>query len=135
MAPLDDCSVAAAPVGYVQRVSEQYDCVACGACCYGQRDYVQVFAHDADVLGPEKMAEFVAPAVSATEASVGRPSEPNRFLKMVDGHCKALNLSVPGKFTCNVYENRPTLCRALTPGTTPCLEARARRGVGTRAVS
>lgn len=110
-------------------LSDNYDCITCGACCYGRRDYVQVFPDDAARLGPERTAEFVADAVAEIPASVGRAAEPQRFLKMVDGHCAALRIEPPNRFTCDVYEDRPVLCRALVPGGKSCLEARARRGL------
>lgn len=90
---------------------------------------MQVFPDDAARLGPDRTAEFVAAAVGEIPASVGRASEPRRFMKMVDGHCGALRITPQHQFLCAVYEERPVLCRALEPGSSPCLEARARRGV------
>ena len=116
-------------------LGENYDCTACGACCFGKRDYVQVFADDVARLGPARTAQFVAPAAGESPASVGRPSEPQRFMKMTHGHCTALRTEVPNRFLCAVYEDRPMLCRALVPGSAPCLEARARREVLLRAAS
>lgn len=110
-------------------LSTNYDCTTCGACCFGGRDYVQVFPHDAAHLGPERLARYVAEAVDEIPASVRRAAEPQRFMRMVDGHCCALRVEVPGRFTCAIYEERPVLCRALTPGSSSCLEARARRGL------
>lgn len=94
---------------------------------------MQVFPSDAARLGPERTARYVAEAVDEIPASVGRASEPRRYLKMVDGHCSALRTDEPGRFLCAIYEERPELCRALTPGSSSCLEARARRGVDTPA--
>ena len=118
-------------------LGENYDCTACGACCFGRRDYVQVFADDVARLGSARTAELVAPATGEIPASVGRASEPKRFMKMTHGHCSALVTAVPNQFLCAVYEDRPMLCRALQPGSAPCLEARARlevyrRWTGTR---
>jgi Fe-S-cluster containining protein len=93
------------------------------------RDYVQVFPHDAALLGPERMAELVAPSIGESPATLGRVAEPQRFMKMTEGRCQALCNDVPNQFLCAVYEDRPTLCRALEPGSSPCLEARARRHV------
>jgi hypothetical protein len=59
----------------------------------------------------------------------GRAAEPYRFMKMTHGHCAALHIEEGKRFSCAVYEDRPTLCRALKPGSAPCLEARARRGI------
>ena len=110
-------------------MGENFDCTRCGACCFGKRDYVQVFADDVARLGPARTAELVAPPVGEIPASVGRASEPRRYMAMVDGRCKALRTDVPGRFLCSVYEDRPLLCRALEPGSASCLEARARRGI------
>src|SRR5215472_12033149 len=63
-----------ADLGYCAALGEKYDCVSCGACCFGKRDYVQVFAHDAATLGHARTAELVAPAVGEIPASVGRES-------------------------------------------------------------
>ena len=116
-------------------MDEKYDCTTCGACCYGRRDYVQVFADDTERLGAARTAELVAPAVGEIPASIGRESEPKRFMKMTHGHCAALQTDVPNRFLCAVYEDRPLLCRALEPGSAPCLEARARMKVLSRAAS
>ena len=116
-------------------LGENYDCTACGACCFGKRDYVQVFADDIARLGPARTAELVAPSTGEIPASVGRASEPKRFMKMTHGHCSALLTAVPNRFLCAVYEDRPMLCRALQPGSAPCLEARARLEVYRRAAS
>ncbi len=90
---------------------------------------MQVFADDAARLGPARTAELVAPPVGESPASVGRAPEPRRFMKMTHGHCIALSTSLPNRFLCTVYEDRPVLCRALEPGSAPCLEARARMKV------
>jgi len=112
-----------------------YDCTACGACCLGRRDYVQVFADDVARLGTARTAEFVAPPVGEIPASVGRQSEPRRFMKMTHGRCVALRTVESNRFLCAIYEDRPLLCRALEPGSAPCLEARARRGLDASAAS
>ena len=90
---------------------------------------MQVFADDVARLGSARTAELVAAPVAQIPASVGRASEPQRYMKMVDGRCKALSTDVPNRFLCAVYEDRPILCRALEPGSASCLEARARRGL------
>ena len=122
-------------IGYGAALAEKYDCTTCGACCFGKRDYVQVFAHDAARLGPARTAELVAPPVGESPATVGREAEPRRFMKMTHGRCVALSTATPNRFLCTVYEDRPVLCRALEPGSTPCLEARARMKVLSSAAS
>ena len=120
------------PVMY-RTLGKNYDCTTCGACCFGKRDYVQVFADDVARLGAARTAELVAPAVGEIPASLGREAEPRRFMKMTGGKCKALRTAVPNRFLCAVYEDRPMLCRALEPGSASCLEARARRGIDSSA--
>ena len=110
-------------------MSEEFDCVACGACCSGIRDYVQVFWHDAEKLGAARVAELVAEPVGEHPASVGRPAELQRFMKMTQGHCAALRSPTPEQFLCSVYEDRPTLCHALERGGSSCRAARARRAL------
>jgi len=105
-----------------------YDCTTCGACCFGGRDYVQVFPHDAERLGEARVEALVAASIGESPASFLRAPEPQRFMKMREGHCTALS-TAQNTFLCAVYEDRPTLCRALEPGTTPCIEARAKRGL------
>ncbi len=118
-----------AHLGYGAILSEKYDCITCGACCFGRRDYVQVFTHDAELLGAARTAELVAPAVGESPASVGRAPEPQRFMKMTEGRCTALTQQA-NQFLCAVYEDRPTLCRAFAQGSAACLERRASRGIG-----
>lgn len=99
-----------------------YDCTRCGACCFGRRDYVQVFADDALRLGPTRLAELVAPPVGETAASGGRAVEPQRFMRMTQGHCSALRTNL----LCAVYEDRPVVCRVFEAGSAACIEARSR---------
>ncbi len=116
---------------YETPLADNLDCVTCGACCFGQNNYVQVFADDVARLGPEQTATYVAEPVSSTLPSVGRPAEAERFMKMKGGHCSALRTPEPNqpRWLCAVYEDRPTLCRAFERGSASCLAARARRGL------
>ena len=104
-------------------LGENYDCTTCGACCFGKRDYVQVFADDIARLGSARTAELVAPAAGEIPASVGRESEPKRFMKMTHGHCRALLTAVPNRFLCAVYEDRPMLCRRSSRSAHAALDA------------
>ncbi len=107
-------------------MDKDFDCMSCGRCCFGEGNYVQVFAPDAVRLGAARTAEYVATPVGEIQASVGRDAEPERFMRMSQGRCAALRSAGANCFSCAVYEDRPTLCRALEPGSAPCLEARAR---------
>ncbi len=48
-----------------------------------------------------------------------------RFMKNEGSLCGGLDVSVPGKFPCKVYEVRPEDCRLVEPGSPCCLEARS----------
>lgn len=48
-----------------------------------------------------------------------------RFMKNEGSRCAALDVSIPGKFPCAVYEVRPEDCRLVEPGSPCCLEARS----------
>lgn len=42
-------------------------------------------------------------------------------MRMVDGHCAALNVNPESRrFTCQVYEQRPDVCRNLANGSLAC---------------
>jgi len=60
---------------------------------------VQVFDEDRARLGEALLAKFVV------------ASGEKNFMRMVDGHCAALNVA-GGEFHCGIYEERPVLCRA-----------------------
>jgi hypothetical protein len=47
-----------------------------------------------------------------------------RFVKNTGQRCAALDVSVPGRFPCQIYEIRPDDCRIVEPGSPCCLEAR-----------
>ncbi len=74
-------------------------CFTCGRCCFGQTKYVQVFDEDLATLGPELAERFVVAA-----------EEKDRFMRMEEGHCAALDTS-HGQFRCGIYEQRPLICR------------------------
>jgi hypothetical protein len=54
-----------------------------------------------------------------------------RFMKNDGSRCAALDVSVPGRFPCSVYEVRPDDCRLVEPGSPCCLEARRLGHLGT----
>lgn len=94
----------------------QYDCLACGACCYGPEEYVAVLASDLHRMSARMQGRFV---VERRE---------RRFLKMVHGRCAALHAR-QGHFSCRMYAERPTPCRVVEPGGRECLDARRRHGL------
>jgi hypothetical protein len=48
-----------------------------------------------------------------------------RFVRNLGERCAALDVSVPGRFPCAIYDVRPDDCRIVEPGSPACLEARA----------
>ena len=103
----------------------EYDCLACGRCCYSGPDYVTVYPEDLVTLGPVNVERYVVPSAKPREQWAPGEDENTRFLRMENGHCAALRPE-PGHVACSIYENRPLLCRVFEPGSPACLAARAR---------
>ena len=78
-------------------------CFTCGRCCFGPREYVQVFEEDLPALGPALVERYTV------------LSGDKRFMRMEAGHCAALDCS-NGEFRCSIYEQRPIVCRAYKFG-------------------
>ena len=83
-------------------------CLSCGACCFGEGDrYVRVTGDDHARLGDE--AERLTLFVD------------NRcFMRMHAGHCAALAVRADGRFVCEIYAQRPSVCRDLGRGSREC---------------
>jgi Fe-S-cluster containining protein len=94
----------------------QYDCLSCGACCYGPEDYVAVSGPDRDRMEARTAGRYVL-----------RRGD-RLWLRMVNGHCAALHAR-QGHFSCRIYGQRPTPCHVVEAGSRECLDARRRRGV------
>jgi len=93
-----------------------YDCLACGACCYGPAEYVAVDNVDLCRISRQAQGRYVV--------AVGE----RRYLKMTHGHCAALRAR-QGHFSCRIYAMRPRPCHVVEAGSRECLDARRRRGV------
>jgi len=57
-----------------------------------------------------------------------------RFLKNDGERCAGLDVSVPGRYPCAIYERRPNDCRIVEPGSEACLEARRLGHLGSSVV-
>lgn len=87
-------------------------CTACGVCCFSSLEtYVRVMGTDWTRLGDqaERFARFIG----------------NRaYMAMEHGHCTALKIekSLNGDpvYLCQVYEQRPQICRDLNRGSREC---------------
>jgi Fe-S-cluster containining protein len=101
--------------------SEELDCRLCGACCFGDEGWVHVDGgDDALVDGSSELAALV---VLTRHGGFVK-----RSLRMVDGACAGLDRGAD-RFTCSVYDSRPTVCRAVQTGSDACRRARRERGL------
>jgi Fe-S-cluster containining protein len=91
------------------------DCVACGRCCHhGPRTVHLLEADDA------RMPDALLRRLTVLDE---RP--PGwRFMRNDGTRCAALDVSVPGRYPCAVYDARPDDCRIVEPGSPSCMEAR-----------
>jgi hypothetical protein len=104
---------------------EGADCVACGRCCHHGPRTVHFLESDDARLSARELAEY-------TELD---PKPPGfRFMKNHGERCAGLDVSVPGRYPCAIYERRPEDCRIVEPGSPACLEARKLGHLGTSVV-
>jgi uncharacterized protein len=97
------------------------DCVACGRCCHHGPSTVHL-------LDADEARILAAPGGDATlrRLTVLDARPPGwRFVRNDGGRCAALDVSVPGRYPCAMYELRPDDCRIVEPGSPACLQARA----------
>ncbi len=93
-----------------------YDCLSCGACCYGPEEYVAVSAVDLCRMTRQTQARYLV--------DVGD----RKYLKMTHGHCSALRAR-QGHYSCRIYGMRPHVCQIVQAGSRECLTARRKRGL------
>ncbi len=91
------------------------DCVTCGRCCHHEPSTVGLYEPDENRMGEALMRKLTV--INARPPGF-------RFMKNDGERCAALDVSVPGRFPCSVYEVRPDDCRIVEPGSPCCLEAR-----------
>src|ERR1700689_3021305 len=104
------------------------DCVSCGGCCHHGPSTVHLLDTDeARVLArPGGEGGLLRPTVIDPRP----PRFP--FLNHTGDRCAALDVSVPGRYPCAIYDVRPDDCRMVEPGSPACLEARTLGRLGTR---
>lgn len=99
------------------------DCLRCGACCFStSARYVPVSGDDYTRLGDaaETLTVFHG----------------NRcFMQMQDGHCAALEVTADGQFVCQVYTQRPGVCRTLERAGASCRAELSLKGASASAAS
>jgi uncharacterized protein len=103
------------------------DCVGCGRCCHhGPRTVHLLISDDARVLERADGEDILR------RLTVLDPHPPQwRFLDNTGDRCAALDVSVPNRFPCLIYEVRPDDCRMVEPGSPACLQARSLGHLGT----
>lgn len=107
--------------------TDQYDCIACGRCCYhDQPNYAQLFPEDIAAFGPDRLAKYAEKSTLSGDSL--RPGEDGSemYMRMENGHCCALEVTPGVRYECSIYPDRPLLCRVFEPGNSECLKARAR---------
>jgi Fe-S-cluster containining protein len=106
-------------------LGKDYDCLACGRCCFAGTNYVQLFPDDLVLLGAARVAALtVGSTLEGTTLRAGEDGT-ERFMKMKDGHCISLG-AAKGHYPCDVYEDRPLLCRVYEAGSPACEALRAK---------
>jgi len=96
------------------------DCVACGRCCHHGPRTVHLLDSDEARVRAHPDGEALLRRLTVLD---DRP--PGwRFVRNAGERCGALDVSVPGRFPCSIYDVRPDDCRLVDPGSPACLEAR-----------
>lgn len=91
------------------------DCVTCGRCCHHGPHTVTLLEADELRMGEELLRRLTI---------VYEKPPYFRFVVNDGERCGALDVSVPGRFPCAVYDVRPEGCRVVEVGSPACLEAR-----------
>jgi len=103
------------------------DCTRCGACCTNTAenraeqfiDYVEVRARDALLARPELVRRLVV---------YNGDGVPHLRLDPA-GRCLALRGGIGRRVRCTIYEQRPTACHRVEPGSERCLAHRREHGL------
>jgi hypothetical protein len=96
------------------------DCVTCGRCCHHGPSTVHLLEPDeARVLAAPDGEDILRRLTVLDDRPPGW-----RFVRNTGERCAALDVSVPDRFPCSIYEVRPEDCRIVEVGSPVCLEAR-----------
>src|SRR5437868_13271420 len=97
------------------------DCVACGRCCHHGPKTVHLLDTDEERVLAAPRGEAILRRLTVVDAT-----PPGwRFVRNTGGRCAALDVSVPGRYPCLMYEVRADDCRIVEPGSPACLQARS----------
>jgi Fe-S-cluster containining protein len=96
------------------------DCVGCGRCCHHGPSTVHLLDVDeARFLAVDGGDDLLRRLTVIDDRPPGW-----RFVRNDGSRCAALDVSVPGRYPCSLYELRPDDCRIVEPGSPACLQAR-----------
>jgi Fe-S-cluster containining protein len=97
------------------------DCVGCGRCCHHAPKTVHLLESDEErILGAPGGDEILR------RLTVLDPTPPGwRFVQNTGERCASLDVRVPDRYPCLMYEVRPDDCRIVEPGSPACLQARS----------
>jgi Fe-S-cluster containining protein len=101
---------------------EDLDCQACAACCHGDEGWVHVDASD-------DVRVDASPALQRLVVLTRHGGYVKRSLKMIDGACAGLSRLARDRFSCTVYDDRPSVCRTVERGSDACRSARRAQGL------
>jgi uncharacterized protein len=102
------------------------DCVACGRCCHHGPSTVHLLESDESrILAHPDGAELLRRLTVLDERPPGW-----RFVENTGERCAALDVSVPRRYPCAIYDLRPDDCRLVEPGSPACLQARKQGRLG-----
>jgi Fe-S-cluster containining protein len=103
------------------------DCVACGRCCHHGPRTVHLLETDEARMRGRAGGDDLLRRLTVLEAK-----PPGfRFVRNTGERCAGLDVSVPGRYPCAIYEVRPDDCRIVEAGSPACLEARRLGHLGT----
>lgn len=104
----------------------QFDCRACGACCWKRKDdsfgVATVLNSDAAFMGPRRVRLHV---VQGETRAVWREQRTGALKGRSALVCSALRGSLLSRCSCAIYEVRPLVCSEFKPGSRRCKEARS----------
>lgn len=115
------------------------DCQSCGACCkahpdYEGRSYVKIYDQDFDRLTDEQREKYTAVIPLGSSEAAGYSYLDNwtqrGAMKLVeDKKCSALSGEIGSCVGCDIYDNRPKICRTFEKGSDSCYLAREEAGL------
>jgi Fe-S-cluster containining protein len=105
-----------------------FDCQSCGACCQAlpsyadHKAYVRIYDADIARMSSEQVEKFTKRIYPAPTVQRG--------MRLVGKRCAALEGKVGDCVSCQIYENRPSVCRVFEKDSDICMLAREEAWLG-----